>query len=739
MISGYIEKIKYRNQDNGYTVLSVSAQEDEHILVGNFNDINEGDYIEAEGKFKLHPTYGEQLFVERYELKRPKDIRSVEKYLASGAIKGIRNALAKRIIKKFKEDTLRIIEEEPERLTQIKGISEKLAMSISAQVEEKREMRDAMMFLQKHGIGMGLALSIYKTYGKELYTVIVTNPYRLAEDIRGVGFKIADEIALKSGLHIDSVYRTRSGIIYVLSMAAGAGHMYLPMEELIKRAQALLDVEASLIEEQLGDMQIDGKIVVKTSSPDSAVYLSQMFYSELNVARMLYDINISPEEDRKKVEEEILETEKESGIVLDVLQREAVAEAYCNGLLIITGGPGTGKTTTIDMIIRYFHKKGMEILLGAPTGRAAKRMTEATKTEAKTIHRLLEINAMPGREEDEESVFMHFERNEENPLEADAVIIDEMSMVDIRLMQALLKAVAVGTRLILVGDTNQLPSIGPGNVLRDMLASERFPVVKLSKIYRQAERSDIVVNAHKIMQEEEIDLSKRSGDFLFVRREGADAVISAILTLVSKKIPEYIKADVLQVQVMTPVRKGILGVERLNSILQQYLNPPDIRKDEKIIDRRVYRVGDKVMQTKNNYQTAWEIRDSSGIVLEKGNGIYNGDIGRILEINEFSQSLIVEFEEERIAEYDFSQLAELEHAYAITVHKAQGSEYPAVILPMQPVPPMLMTRNILYTAITRARDCVVLVGDSQCFFEMVSNISEVRRYSGLCEQLKSFD
>lgn len=739
MISGYIEKIKYRNEENGYSVLSVSEEGEECILVGNFNDVNEGDFIEAEGKFKLHPIYGEQLFVERYELRQPDDIKSIEKYLASGAIKGIREALASRLVRKFREDTLRIIEEEPERLTQVKGISERLALSISAQVEEKKEQRAAMLFLQKYGIGMGLAIRVYKTYGQEIYGIIASNPYRIAEEISGVGFKTADEIALRAGIHADSAYRARGGILYILSQAAGAGHMYLPMEVLAERAAALLGIEKERIREELSDMQMDGKIVVKPLAQESPVYLSGAYYTELHCAKLLHDLNIRADEERKKTEQEILETEQECGIVLDELQRSAVAEAYCSGLLLLTGGPGTGKTTTIDLMIRYFHKKGMEVLLGAPTGRAAKRMTEATGHEAKTIHRLLEISVIPGEEGEEELSFTRFERNEENPLEADAVIIDEMSMVDMKLMYALLCAVPVGTRLILVGDTNQLPAVGPGNVLRDMIESGCFPMVRLTTIYRQARQSDIVVNAHKMIGCEKIDLRKKSRDFLFIRREGADAIIAAMLTLAAKKIPDYVGADMMQVQVMTPMRRGALGVERLNQILQQHLNPPDSAKDEKTVDHLIYRVGDKVMQIKNNYQIEWESRNERGMLLEKGSGIYNGDIGRIREIDLFSETLRVEFDEGKTAEYAFSQLAQLEHAYAITVHKSQGSEYPAVIMPLYRASPMLMTRNIIYTAVTRARSCVVLVGEADCFFEMAANTAEVTRYSGLCGQIQGLE
>ena len=741
-VSGYVEKIKYRNEENGYSILSVNSDGLDYVLVGTFPYISEGDFIEASGRDVEHPIYGDQIQVESYELKAPEDTASMERYLGSGAIRGVGTALAARIVRRFKADTFRIIEEEPERLAEVKGISEKMAQAISEQMESKKEMRQAMMFLQEYGISMSLALKIYNEYGSRMYSIIKENPYRLADDIQGVGFKMADEIAQKVGIFTDSDFRIRSGIYYTLLQSVANGHTYLPQEELLASASELLHVDPAVMEKHLTDLQMEKKIVVKVneekllkpeeddSTPASRhVYASQYYYTELNTARMLHDLNLrgaEPEAEIRKKLEKICEEER---IEPDELQIRAVVEAVNSGLLIITGGPGTGKTTTINTIIRYFEQEEMEILLAAPTGRAAKRMTEATGYEARTIHRLLELTGVPS--DDKDTSGMHFERNEENPLDADAIIIDEMSMVDIYLMHALLRAVNPGTRLILVGDTNQLPSVGPGNVLRDLIASGAFDVVQLTRIFRQAAESDIIVNAHRINDGERIPLGKRSKDFLFIRREQPDAIISAMLTLVREKLPNYVHADMFDIQIMTPMRKGALGVERLNTILQSFLNPKDPSKPEKEMGGTIYRVGDKVMQIKNNYQIEWETRNRYGIPVDSGAGVFNGDIGIIREINTFAEELTVEFDEGKMVDYSFKQLEELELAYAITIHKSQGSEYPAVVIPVYSGPRMLMTRNLIYTAVTRARACVCLVGIPEMLQAMVDNEVEQRRYTGL--------
>ena len=740
-VTGYVEKIKYRNEENGYSVLSVTDGSEEYVLVGNFTYISEGERIEATGRMVEHSIYGEQLAVASYEIKAPEDTLAIERYLGSGAIKGVGAALAKRIVKKFKADTFRILEEEPERLSEVKGISEKMAMSISAQVEEKREMRQAMLFLQQYGISMNLALKIYRHYGQKLYSVIQNNPYQLADDIQGVGFKIADEIASRVGIFTDSDYRIKSGLFYALLQASGNGHTYLPEAELLHNASELLSVETGRMEKHLMDLQMEKKLVVKEKDGERIVYPAQFYYMELNTARMLHDLNVHSKIPAQQIRTRLLKLTEQDPFPLDELQEQAVYEAVSHGLLIITGGPGTGKTTTINTIIRYFEQEEMEILLAAPTGRAAKRMSEATGRESKTIHRLLELTGIPAGDSGAESAGesrlegMHFERNEENPLEADVIIIDEMSMVDISLMHALLKAVTVGTRLILVGDVNQLPSVGPGNVLRDMIESGKFPVVKLTKIFRQAAQSDIIVNAHKINAGEQVPLNKRSRDFLFIRREHPADIIKDMMVLIKDKLPDYVHAPMEEIQVMTPMRKGALGVEQLNRLLQERFNPPGPSKKEKEAGGTVFRTGDKVMQIKNNYQLAWEVRNRYGIPVKTGEGVFNGDIGIVREINHFAETLEVEFDEGRRAEYSFRQLEELELAYAITIHKSQGSEYPAVVIPVYPGPRMLMTRNLIYTAVTRAKACVCLVGIPEVFQAMVDNATEQKRYSGLKDRI----
>lgn len=725
--SGYVEKIVYRNEDNGYTVLSVSFDNEEVVCVGTFQFINEGEYVSFTGKTTAHPSYGEQFSVQSYEIKEPEDEKAVLKYLGSGAIKGVGSVLAARIVKKFGEDTFRIIDEEPHRLQEVKGISERMASEIASQLEEKKDMRKAMIFMQDLGISSNMAVKIYNKYGYKVYEIINKNPYKLAEDIDGIGFKIADEIALKAGISADSDFRIKCGILYILNQAGANGHAYLPFEELKSLTREMLLIEDIDLEKYLMDMQLDKRIVIKSFEYDKCIYSSTPYYTELNIANMLKQLSVRSNIDEGQILTRIAQIEASSQIVLDELQKRAVIEAMNSGLLVVTGGPGTGKTTTINTIIRMYENQGMEILLAAPTGRAAKRMSEATGHEAVTIHRLLEITGNP----DEIGTGTHFERNEQNPLEADAVIIDEMSMVDMYLMYALLKAVSVGTRLVLVGDVNQLPSVGPGNVLKDIIESECFNVVMLKKIFRQATYSDIIMNAHKINAGEMISLDNKSNDFLFVKREEANAVINATITLVKDKLPRYVDAAAFDVQVLTPMRKGALGVANLNKILQNFLNPPEDRKKERVNGETAFREGDKVMQIKNNYQLAWEIRGARGLVIEQGLGVFNGDVGIIKYINLFMETVEVQFDDGKFVTYSFKQLDELELAYAVTIHKSQGSEYSAVVLPLLNGPKMLMTRNLLYTAVTRAKKCVTIVGAASAVDEMVKNNNEIKRHSGL--------
>ncbi len=728
--SGYVDHIVYRNEENGYTVLVLSLTgKKELTCVGTFPSVSQGLYLEAEGEMTTHPVYGKQLQVRTYEEKLPQDKDAIERYLASGAIKGIGPALAARIVRRFGEDTMRMLEEEPAQLAQIKGISAKKADEIGQQAAEKILMRRAMVFLQKYGISLNLGVKIYQHYGESLYRVIQENPYKMAEDIRGVGFLTADEIASRIGIHVDSDFRIRSGLLYCLSLAQGEGHVYLPREELFTRAARLLGVDPSYMEKHLMDMMLDRKVVLREIGDLTAVYPSHMYYQEKNTARHLLELNVRHPADPAHLDRRIRDLEEETGMRLDPIQKKAVEEAVGSGVFILTGGPGTGKTTTINSIIRYFKAEGAEIFLAAPTGRAAKRMTEATGREAKTIHRMLELTGMPDEEDADAPV--HFERNEEHPLEADVVIIDEMSMVDISLMHSLIQAVSIGTRLILVGDENQLPSVGPGNVLRDMIRCGAFPVVELTRIFRQASQSDIVVNAHRILAGEAVPLDNKSRDFFFLKRADADTVISVTLKLIRDKLPSYVGASSFEIQVLTPMKKGQLGVERLNQVLQYYLNPPSEKKREHENGGRILREGDKVMQIRNNYQKEWEIRGRYGIPVDEGIGVFNGDMGILREINDFAQTMTVEFEEGRFAEYSFKELEELELAYAVTIHKSQGSEYPAVVMPLLSGPQMLLSRNLLYTAVTRAKKCVTIVGSDQTFARMIANDRPLGRYSSL--------
>ena len=732
-VTGYVEHIVFRNEENGYTVFHLENEDGEVTCVGNLNFITEGEMLELEGEYVNHSVYGNQLKVSAYRVKEPEDLVSIERYLGSGAIKGIGQTMASRIVKKFREDTFRIIEEEPERLAEIKGISERKAMEIASQMEEKKDMRKSMIYLQKYGISTKLAAKIYQRYGMKVHQILEENPYRLADDIEGVGFRTADEIAARIGIHTDSDYRIRSGLFYILQQAVAEGHIYLPEELLLRRAKVLLGIEIEDIEKYIMDLCMERKTVMKEKDGKVIVYPAHYYYMELNTAKMLNDLDIDCQMPEDMMEKRLRAVEEKEKIELDPLQHKAVIESIKHGLLILTGGPGTGKTTTINTMIQFFESEGLSILLAAPTGRAAKRMTEATGYEAQTIHRLLEVNGNP-----EEESTGGFLRNRENPLEADVIIIDEMSMVDLNLMHALLSAVVQGTRLILVGDVDQLPSVGPGSVLKDIISSERFHVVTLTKIFRQAGESDIIMNAHKINAGEPVELNKKSRDFFFVKCDDADTIIGGIIALIQRKLPQYVQAHPNEIQVMTPTRKGLLGVERMNVILQKYLNPADEKKTEREINGRLFREGDKVMQIKNNYQLEWEICTRFGLTVDKGMGVFNGDMGVISEINEYKETVEVEYDEGRKVKYGFDMVDELELAYAITVHKSQGSEYPAVILPLLPGPKLLYNRNLLYTAVTRAKKCLTIIGSDTTFQEMIRNKSEQERYTSLAERIGEF-
>ncbi|MBO5617855.1 MAG: ATP-dependent RecD-like DNA helicase [Pseudobutyrivibrio sp.] len=735
-LTGYVENIIFRNTDNGYTVLDFVADEDLITCTGIFPVIGEGENLLLKGDFVDHPTYGKQFKVASYEVEAPADELSMERYLGSGAIKGIGPKLAARVVKKFGADTFRIIEDEPERLAEVKGISITKAMEISDQIVGAKDIRNAIIFLDKYGLHGNKAIKIYNRFGNEIYNVIQNNPYKLADEISGIGFKTADEIASQVGIKVDSEFRIKGGIQYILSQGAGMGHTYLPIDTLTKMSQDLLGVDADSVDAQIMNLAMDRKLIIKKDSEgNSQVYSRSFFRMEESIAGMLKELDVKYKVDREDVANTIRRIEIEEDIELDELQKSAVIAAAERGFFVLTGGPGTGKTTTITTMIKLFEDEGYNIFLAAPTGRAAKRMSEATGYEARTIHRMLEV-AGNISDDDDNTSFARFERNEDNPLECDVIIIDEMSMVDVSLMYALLKAISPGTRLILVGDEHQLPSVGPGNVLKDILASRKFTSVTLEKIFRQAQESDIVMNAHKIHQGEHVVLDNKSKDFFFLKRNDADTIISVMLTLVRDKMPKYVDAGISEIQVLTPTRKGLIGVERLNGILQNFLNPPSPKKKEWSGDTRIFREGDKVMQIRNDYQLEWEITGNYNIAIEKGVGVFNGDVGIIKDINDWAKTITVEYEEGRKVVYPFASLDELELAYAITIHKSQGSEYPAVVMPIMEGPKMLMNRNILYTAITRAKKCVTMVGDADVFYSMVDNTSQAKRYSGLSARIE---
>lgn len=739
VLEGYIEKIIYRNEENGYTVLSVVINEDideTEVMIGYVEGATEGLYIRAEGEMVDHKLYEQQFKISAYELHMPQDVDSMEKYLSSGAIKGVGQVLAKMIVKKFKADTFRIIEYEPERLAEIKGISERKAREIGLQYHESQDIRQAMMFLGKYGINAHLAVRIYQEYGNKMYKVLEENPYQLADDIQGIGFKIADEIARNAGIGLDSEFRVRAAILYTLSQAGNLGHTYLPEELLIRKVDSFLVPEGGdpfaysyeeAIRHELTTLLIEHKIVVKDIEGTHAVYGNKQYHIELDAARLLHDLNLTYHIKEEELRSRLDRLQKQSRIELNEQQTHAVIQAAVSGLLVITGGPGTGKTTVINAIIDYYEQEGLNLLLAAPTGRAAKRMTEATGYQAQTIHRLLEFSGGA----DQEETRTHFERNAMNPLDADVVIIDEMSMVDIYLAHALFQAVVPGTHLILVGDVDQLPSVGPGNVLKDIIHSDCFPVITLSTIYRQEEGSDIITNAHKILRGEYPDMTNDSKDFFLRPRRSSREVIDEVGVLASSKIPKYVNAKPYEVQVLTPMRQGDLGVENLNKELQNILNPPSGSKKEHEAHNIRFREGDKVMQIKNDYDLEWTVYDPSGHhVIDKGAGVFNGDLGVIQEIDDYTEQITV-LMDDRTVKYDYKLLEELELAYAITIHKSQGNEYPAVILPILSGPRVLLHRNLLYTAITRAKQCVIIVGNGYKIHEMVDNVDEQKRYSGL--------
>ena len=731
VIKGYVDHFLYYNESNTYGVLELDTEDDDVICTGRFPGLTEGETIEVSGEWVDHPTYGVQLKVLNYEIIEPTDILDMERYLASGAIKGIGPSTAKKIIKHFGEDTFRIIEEEPERLSEIKGITERKAISIATQMSERHELRNVVMFMQKYGISNSMAIKLYDEYGSQIKSIILNNPYKLAREVNGIGFKRADEIAAKTGVKLDSEFRIQCGIIHCLKEASTDGHTYLPREELIRSAYELLGVCESDIERQLDELKIERQLIEVKSEDRLNIYLSEYYQIEKNCAvKLLTLTRYSDRISASELDREIKSIESELDIELHDLQREAVIKALSEGLFILTGGPGTGKTTTIKSIISGLERRNLRFVLAAPTGRAAKRMSETTGYEASTIHRLLSIKHNP-----EERADAYFEMNEDNPLDVDAVIIDEASMVDIFLFNSLLKAISPGCKLIIVGDSNQLPSVGPGQVLKDMLDSGVCPNVELKYIFRQSNESHIVTYAHMINNGEQIDFTTKYEDFFLLKRDNYEEIRQALLYLICEKLPKHFNTSPMQIQVLTPMKKGALGVWELNRILQEYINPPSDKKVELEYGENIFRVGDKVMQTKNNYDMEWNIMSTYGISAQRGKGVFNGDIGIIDHINKPSRLIRIIFDDGREAEYSYETLEELELAYAITIHKSQGSEYPVVIMPLLGGPRSLLYRNLLYTGVTRAKDCVVILGSENTVKEMIRCENENRRYTGLAARI----
>ena len=755
VLEATIEDIIFQNQENGYTVCTIDYEGEEISCVGEMSGIYAGEEVKIVGSWSVHPIYGKQIRVEMLERSMPKTVQGMEKYLASGVIKGIGAKTAKKIVKHFGIDTFKIIEEEPLLLAQVSGISKKKAQEIGEVFHEQYELRRAMLFLQEYGITPTYAIKIYKQYKDRTTEVIKNTPYRLVDDIYGIGFRKADEIAAKVGVARDDPHRIKTGILYLLTSFSNNGHTYMPrprlMEEAIKLlmpevyqsliqaypyelvAEEVEGYEHPLIENALIELALSKQIIIKNYDEVPCVFLAYLYHSEQAVARKLIDIASLYQKDAViDVEKELSQTQKELKIELVEEQKEAVRNVLTNGVTVITGGPGTGKTTTINAILHMLEKAGEDVLLAAPTGRAAKRMSEATGIEAQTIHRLLEIGYMG-----EEGSRQAFNRNEENPLEADVIIVDELSMVDIILMNALLKAVVEGQRLVLIGDADQLPSVGAGNVIKDIIFSERLPVVRLIQIFRQASKSAIVMNAHRINKGEYPVMNEKGTDFFFMKRSIQEEVKDTIIELVTTRLPKYQGFDSLKdIQVLAPMRKGAIGVNELNKALQDAINPHHDLKPEKEYRGMLFREGDKVMQIKNNYNTPWKILGKTGMSIDEGTGVFNGDCGLITAIKEEEELVVVTFEDAKVVEYEFNQLDELELAYAVTIHKSQGSEYPVVILPIHSGPPMLLSRNLLYTAVTRAKKMVVGVGLVETMQRMVDNNREIERYSSLGRHLK---
>lgn len=729
-ITGTVKNIVFRSEQNGYTVFKLKINDEKIIIcTGYFAQINESESINITGNFVIHPVYGEQFKVISIEKKIPVTNENIEKYLSSGIIKGIGPKIAERIVKTFGSKTFDIIENNYEQLSKVRGINKKFAKLINETFMEINRSRNIMIYLQSLDITPAYIAKIQKKYGDDTINMIKINPYRLTDEVWGIGFKKADVIAKKVGIEKDSPFRIQSAIKFCLKQAAEiSGHVYLPEKILLENVIELINIDIDLIKENLKQMQINNLIKRENLQDEVVVYLNIYYYMEQFIAKKILLLNTNSFDMQN--DDAIKNFMAQNKMNLADNQLEAVKQSIQNGVTIITGGPGTGKTTTLKAIVGILKSFGNYIELCAPTGRAAKKMSEATNFEAKTIHRLLGINF---------DDVQKFDCDENNPVKADYIIVDEASMIDITLMYSLLKATAIDTKLILVGDVDQLPSVGPGNILHDLIESGKTKVVRLDKIFRQASQSSIIINAHKINNGEQFDLNSKSDDFFFIYKPDSNSIINTIIEMVANRIPRKLNSnDISEIQVLAPMKRGELGTINLNKILQEKLNPSSMLKNEKEFGNYIYREGDKVMQVKNNYSLEWQCFENN-ICVANGLGVFNGDTGFIEKIDEYRKKMTIKFDDNKFVDYDFTQLDEIDLAYAITIHKSQGSEYKSIVVPIFGGPPMLMNRNLLYTVVTRAKNLVIMVGLPQTVYSMIKNKKKFERYSALDYRIKTLD
>lgn len=731
-IVGLVEGIVFKSEDSGYTVLKVNVNNQTITATGAVPFAKEGQSVKLTGEWIIHKQFGKQFKIEEFEEILPTSKDGIERYLSAGVIYGIGPVTAKRIVEYFGEETLDILDNDIERLKEVEGIGDKKFKIIYDSYQEQKGLRDIILFFTEYGLSNNQCIKLYKKYGDRAKDLIKENPYRLCKDISGIGFKTADKIAMNMGVIPESPYRIKSGIDYVLGRFCANGNTYMPKERLIEEASETLVVKKDLIEENIYNLYLEKGIIVEKINGVEAVFSLPFYYSEIGITKKIIELGIENFQTiNTDVEHEVKMFERSQGITFAPSQKEAILNAFSEGIEIITGGPGTGKTTIIKCIIDIYEKNGLKVLLAAPTGRAAKRMSESTGREAKTIHRLLEMGVSD--EEGEKTTFL---KGDGEPLEGDVIILDEASMIDVNLMNSLLKAIKLGTRLIIVGDVDQLPSVGAGNVLNDLINSEFIKVVRLREIFRQGAESLITVNAHRINNGEMPHLNKKGNDFYFIRSENSEDILNTIIDLVNRRLPKFNKDwDKLRdIQVLTPMRKGVLGVENMNEKIQEVLNPKENYKKEKKVRETTFREGDKVMQTKNNYSLKWTRVSGEG--EEEGVGVFNGDMGFIQTINEEEKTVVVIFDDERRVKYDYVYVDELELAYSITIHKSQGSEFKVVIIPAFMGSPLLMNKNLLYTGITRAKKLVVVVGMPKALNYMVKNTKSMERYSALEHKIK---